>query len=97
MSDRSLMQRLLDAGVSMDYMEHHYSDLYVFVTPVSTRVIEEWCKEKGYDRLWHCPIFREQKTGAPMYDCHFAYDPYWEDKAAKAEMLFGKEGRQWRM
>ena len=97
MSDRTLMQRLLDAGVSRDYMDHHYSDLYVFVSPVTKRVIEEWCKENGYSRSWHCPIFIDNVTGALMYDCYFAYDPYWEDKAAIAETLYGKEGRLWRM
>ena len=37
-----LMQRFLDAGYNKAEMHHHESDLYVFVTPVTTKVIDEW-------------------------------------------------------
>lgn len=73
--DKSLMELLLDAGYSASEMDHHYSDLYVYVTPLTTRVIEAWAKAKGYDRAWHCPIFKDQITGKPMYDCAFQYIP----------------------
>ena len=43
MSDnRTLLQRLLDAGYPKEDVLHHSSDLYVFVTPVTKRVVEEW-------------------------------------------------------
>ncbi len=54
-------------------MDHHESDLYVYVTPETTKVIERWCKEHGYDRTWHCPTFYDQITGKQMYDCAFQY------------------------
>ena len=68
-----LMQRFLDAGYNKAEMYHHESDLYVFVTPVTTKVIDEWSKENGYDKNWHCPIFTDQVTGRQMYDCAFQY------------------------
>ena len=36
------MQRLLDAGYPREDVYHYYSDLYVYVTPLTTRVIKEW-------------------------------------------------------
>lgn len=70
---KSLMLRLLIAGYPKDQMFHHESDLYVYVTPLSREVIMEWCKENGYRREWHCPVFTDQITGKPMFDCAFSY------------------------
>lgn len=70
---KTLMQRLIDAGYPRDQMDHHSSDLYVFVTPITTKVIEEWCAENGYSKDWHCPKFKDQITGRQMYDCAFQY------------------------
>lgn len=72
-NDPPLMQRLLDAGYPREEMDHHESDLYVYVTPVTAQVVERWCKEHGYDRTWHCPTFFDQITGRLMYDCAFQY------------------------
>jgi len=71
--DKPLMIRLLEAGYPYSEMDHHESDLYVYVTPVSTRVIEQWCREHRFDRTWHCPTFYDQLTGRLMYDCAFQY------------------------
>ena len=76
MAEKTLMERLLDAGYPREEMYHHCSDLYVFVTPLTTRVIEAWCKEHNYSRTWHCPMFKDQVTGKPMYDCAFQYADY---------------------
>lgn len=75
MSDIPLIKRILDAGYPKSQMFHHYSDLYVFVTPLTTRIVEEWCKEHGYSRSWHCPKFKDLITGRPMYDCAFQFIP----------------------
>lgn len=48
--DVPLMQRLLDAGYPPEEMDHHESDLYVFVTPLTTKVIEQWCREQDLGR-----------------------------------------------
>lgn len=72
-ADQPLMLRLLEAGYPRTEMYHHESDLYVYVTPVTSAVIRDWCREHGYSRTWHCPIFQDQITGKPMYDCAFQY------------------------
>ena len=78
LKDKTLKQMLLDAGYPKIEMFHHYSDLYVFVTPVTTRVIDKWCNEHGYTKSFHCPKFKDQITGKPMYDCAFQW--YEEEK-----------------
>ena len=54
-------------------MYHHCSDLYVFATTLTKKIIEEWCKELGLDMDWNCPMFKDAITGRPMYDCAFQY------------------------
>lgn len=71
--ERSLMRRLLDAGYPREEMDHHESDLYVYVTPLTTKIISEWCNENGHRMSWHCPTFKDQITGRQMYDCAFQY------------------------
>lgn len=82
--DAPLMRRLLDAGYPLEDMDHHESDLYVYVTPLSTRVVEQWCKEHMYDRTWHCPTFYDQISGRLMYDCAFQYDAGQAESAKSA-------------
>lgn len=86
---RTLMERLVEAGVPLSDMDHHESDLYVFVTPRTTEVVEAWCEEIGSSRHAAAPVFVDQVTGRLMYDCAFAFDPSWESVGAEA----GKEGR----
>ncbi len=83
--DRPLMKLLLEAGYPAEEMDHHESDLYVYVTPLTTRVVESWCKAHGYSPDWHCPTFRDQITGRLMYDIAFQYIPYWEERSEKNE------------
>ncbi len=73
----TLMEMLLDAGYPRDQMFHHESDLYIFATSLTNRVIGAWCKDKGYNKGAFCKMFKDQQTGRPMYDVAFAYDPYW--------------------
>ncbi len=75
---KPLMRRLIDAGYPIDQMDHHNSDLYVYVTPLTTKIINEWCNENGYIISWCCPTFKDQITGRQMYDCAFQY--YEEEK-----------------
>lgn len=70
---KTLMGLLIEAGYPESEMDHHESDLYVYVTPITTKVINEWCKENEYRREWHCPVFIDQITGRQMYDCAFQY------------------------
>lgn len=70
---KTLMEMFIDAGYPKEEIDHHASDLYVYVTPLTTKVIEEWCKVNNYRMEWHCPKFRDQITGKMMYDCAFQY------------------------
>lgn len=70
---RSLMQRLIDAGYPQEDIWHHYSDLYVYVTPLTTEVIDHYYKENGLSKEVCVSTFRDQITGKPMYDVAFMY------------------------
>ena len=70
---KTLMEMLIEAGYPKEEMDHHDSDLYVYVTPLTTKVIEEWCKTHDYRMAWHCSTFRDQITGKMMYDCAFQW------------------------
>lgn len=85
MEQKTLMKRLLDAGYPRENMFNHESDLYVYVNEISRPVVESYYKEHGWDRHWQAPIFRDQITGKPMYDCAFMYDDWLKDKEAEIE------------
>ena len=70
---KTLMEMFIEAGYPKEEMDHHESDLYVYVTPLTTRVIDEWCKANGFNKNWHCPTFKDQITRKMMYDCAFQY------------------------
>ena len=69
-----LQKRLIEAGYPKKEMFHHETDLYVYATPLTKKVVDKWCKENNFNREWHCPIFKDQITGRYMYDCAFQYD-----------------------
>ena len=75
MSDpyQPILPRLLDAGYPKEEIFHHYSDLYVYVTPLTTQIIDDWCRENGCSKDWFCPIFKNQINGRLMYDCVAQY------------------------
>ena len=67
-TNRSLYQQMLVAEVPVD---SHESDLYVKVTPESTRIIEE-------ADLQSAPTtFTSPMDGEPWYEIPFGYDPFW--------------------
>lgn len=74
-SMKTLKEMLIEAGYPESEMYHpsYGSDLYVYVTPLTTKVIEEWCKAHDYRMAWHCPTFKDQITGKMMYDCAFQW------------------------
>ena len=89
MATKSLMQMLLDAGYPKEDIHNHESDLYIYVTPLTTNVLENWCKANG----WHKELvksgsylldtFIDQITGRKMYDIAFQYLPWWEEREMK--------------
>ena len=79
MNNKSLMERLLEAGYPPEDIDHHEYDLYVYVTPLTTRVLKAWMKDNNYtDTL--VQKFRDQITGKMMYDIFFQYIPSLDKK-----------------
>lgn len=46
----TLMEMLIKEGYPKEEFFHHYSDLYIFATPMTQRVVNQWCKDNGYHR-----------------------------------------------
>ena len=79
MSNKSLMEALLEAGYPSEDIAHHDSDLYIYVTPLTTKVIKEWMKDNNYTENLNGFLiqkFRDQITGRIMYDIAFQYIPF---------------------
>ena len=83
---KSLMQMLIDAGYPKDKIHHHNSDLYVYVTPLTTKILEDWCITNGWNselikkKSFLFSVFKDNITGAKMYDIAFQYLPWWNEK-----------------
>ena len=83
MNNKSLMERLLEEGYPPEDIDHHEYALYVYVTPLTTRIIKAWMRNNGYtDNLNGFLIqkFRDQITGRIMYDIAFQYIPSLDKK-----------------
>ena len=83
MNKKSLMERLLEEGYPREDIDHHDYDLYVYITPLTTRVLKSWMKDNSYtDNLNGFLIqkFRDQITGRMMYDVAFQYIPSLDKK-----------------
>lgn len=73
----TLMETLIAAGYPQDEMYHHRSDLYVYATPLTQRVINEWFKANRLNRCLFVSMFTDNITGRKMYDIAFQYTPFW--------------------
>lgn len=69
----SLIEKLVMAGYPRKEMYHHYSDLYVFITPVTIKVVDEWFKEQQLHKDLFVSRFKDNITGKTMYDIAFQY------------------------
>lgn len=76
-----LMEALEKAGYPREQMFNHCSDLYVFITPITRRVVDKWFKDERLNKSLFVKTFSDQITGRPMFDIAFQYTPYWEEKA----------------
>lgn len=86
MSTKSLMEVLLEEGYPPEDIDHHEYDLYVYVTPLTTRIIKAWLKYNGYVNTLNglmVQTFTDQITGRPMYDIAFQYIPSLDKKEVK--------------
>ena len=76
---KTLIEMLLEAGYPKEDIHHHESDLYVFVTPLTTKVLEDWCEANGWhrrlvkDRSLLFGTFKDNVTGREMYDIAFQW------------------------
>lgn len=80
----TLIERLIEAGYPEKDIHHHESDLYVYVTPLTRKVISDWAKDSDWIAVCEPPllnIFTDNITGRKMYDVAFAYAPWWEETA----------------
>lgn len=69
----TLIEKLVEAGYPRKEMFHHCSDLYVYVTPLTTRVVSEWLKEQKLNFNLFVSPFKDNITGRLMYDIAFQY------------------------
>ena len=85
MREVSLIDLLLEEGYPKEEIFHHGSDLYIFVTPLTTSVLEKWCDRNGWNRKivkeksFLFDKFKDQVTGSLMYDVAFQYTAFWEE------------------
>ena len=76
----TLVEKLVEAGYPKSEMFGHESDLYVFKTPLTTRIIYEWIKENGYHYDLFVSVFTDQVSGKKMFDIAFQNDDFWNVK-----------------
>ena len=91
--NKSLMQMLIEAGYPKEEMYNHESDLYIYATPLTTRVLKEWCEANGWskDLVRASSIvfstFKDNLTGRKMYDVAFQYLPWWDEKCGNNKVI----------
>lgn len=79
MRKKTLIEMLIEAGYPKEQIHHHGIDLYIEVTPLTTKVLEDWCKQNGWDeRLvkgdsFVFSTFIDSITGKKTYDVAFQY------------------------
>lgn len=80
----TLVQQLIQAGYPREDMYNHESDLYVYVTPLTTQVIKDWCHGNDLDTRLFMRRFKDNITGRPMYDIPFQADWWWREKSKES-------------
>ena len=76
---KTLIEMLLEAGYPREQIHHHESDLYVFITPLTTKVLEDWCEKNGWNKglvrskSFLFSTFIDNVTDRKMYDVAFQY------------------------
>lgn len=69
----TLIDNLIAAGYPRSEMYNHCSDLYVYVTPLTIRVLEGWFKEQRLNKELFVSRFKDNVTGRQMFDIAFQY------------------------
>lgn len=73
MAALTLIDNLIAAGYPRSEMYNHCSDLYVYVTPLTIRVLEGWFKEQRLNKELFVSRFKDNVTGRQMFDIAFQY------------------------
>ena len=73
----TIMEALAEAGYPEEDMFHHGTDLYVYASDLTQRVINDWFKANGLNRTLFVSTFKDNVTGRTMYDIAFQYTPAW--------------------
>jgi hypothetical protein len=71
-NNKTLIERLIEAGYPKENMFHHCSDLYIFVTDVSEKVVKKWANENNIPNTFYNK-FKDNVTGKIMYDLPFQW------------------------
>lgn len=69
----TLVEKIISVGYPREKIYHHYSDLYVYATPVTTKAIREWFEDRQLKQELFVSKFKDNITGKPMYDIAFQY------------------------
>lgn len=77
--EKSLYETLLSSGYPKTDIFNHESDMYIYVTPLTTRLIEEFWPDDNMRGLF-VKTFTDNINKKLMYDVAFAYDPYWRER-----------------
>ena len=88
---KTFMQHLIEGGYPTDEIDHHKMDLYIADTPLTTRIIQDWCDEWGYHPSLFAEKFIDQATGKAMYEMAFCYEKDWKEKYCQAEQGLERE------
>ena len=79
LTEKSVYGLLRSAGTPERDISHHFSDLYVRVTPRNTELLRRYYEAQGISKMPE--TFRSNIPGEGYwYDIPFAYDPYWEER-----------------
>lgn len=68
------MGAVREAGIPAEHIDHHYSDLYLKVTPETTALVNKYRYKNQVTK------FIDNIDHEPWYDVPFAYSAYFEDK-----------------
>lgn len=68
---RNIYEKAVESLPSAD-IDHHESDLYLRITPISKKLIRE------YEFKNQVHVFRDNIEHVLWYEIPFAYTPYWE-------------------
>ena len=72
-----IYEEMVKLGVEL---HHHESDLYVPVTPETTKLVEQYQQPPFRGIVMR---FTSQIDGKPWYDLPFQYQPFWDNVTAK--------------